>query len=295
MNANLTTTTPLRLGLPKGSMQSGVLELLADAGIKTRTTSRSYRPSIDLENVEPKLLKPQTIIEMLSIGSRDLGFAGADWVAELNADVVEVLDTGLDTVRLVAAAPAAFLSNGALPKRPLIIASEYVRLTKQWITRNTLDARILHSYGATEVLPPEDADCIIDNTATGATLVANGLTIIDELMTSSTRLYASPQAMNDPGRRRRIEDLALLLKAVLDARQRVLLEVNVDTAQLDTLLGVVPCMRKPTVSPLSDSGFAIKIAVRRNALAALIPLIRQAGGTDILVTQPQLIVPGGAL
>ena len=143
MNAITTKTTPLRLGLPKGSMQSGVLELLADAGIRTRTTSRSYRPVIGLEQVQPKLLKPQTIIEMLAIGSRDLGFAGADWVAELDADVVEVLDTGLDPVRLVAAAPVAFLNEGQLPSRPLIIASEYVRLTQQWIARQGLDARIL--------------------------------------------------------------------------------------------------------------------------------------------------------
>ena len=295
MNAITTKTTPLRLGLPKGSMQTGVLELLANAGIRTRTTSRSYRPSIGLEQVDTKLLKPQTIIEMLAIGSRDLGFAGADWVAELKADVVEVLDTGLDPVRLVAAAPAAFLSSGKLPARPLIIASEYVQLTQNWIVQNQLDARILRSYGATEVLPPEDADCIIDNTATGAPLVANGLTIIDDLMTSSTRLYASPQAMEDPGRRQRIEDIALLLKAVLDARRRVVLEINVDTARLDDLLAVVPCMRKPTISPLSDDGFAVKIAVPRTELADLIPLVRQAGGTDILVTQPQLIVPGGAV
>jgi len=294
MNVLAKTISTLRLGLPKGSMQSGVLDVLADAGIRTRTTSRSYRPAVGLDRVDAKLLKPQSIIEMLALGSRDVGFAGADWVAELDANVIEVLDTGLDPVRLVAAAPDAFLVDDALPRRPLIVASEYANLTNQWIVKQGLDARLLRSYGATEVLPPEDADCIVDNTATGATLVANGLTIVDELMSSSTRMYASPQAMADTGRRQRIEDLALLLGAVLDARRRVIVEVNVTTPRLEAVLKAVPCMREPTVSPLSGDGFAVKVAVKRSELARLIPVVRAAGGTDILVSQPQLIVPGGA-
>lgn len=293
MNSYTKTTTSLQIGLPKGSMQGGVLELLADAGIRTRTTQRSYRPSVALERVDAKLLKPQTIVEMLGIGSRDVGFAGADWVAELNADVVEVLDTGLDPVRLVAAAPAALLDKGGLPQRELIVASEYARITQAWIQQQGLQARFLRSYGATEVLPPEDADCIVDNTATGATLTANGLVIVDELMTSSTRLYASQAAMNNLGKRQRIEDLALLLRAVLDARQRVLMEVNVATERLQELLTLLPCMRKPTVSALSDAGFAVKVAVCRTELAELIPRVRNAGGRDILVSRPSMIVPGG--
>ena len=204
------------------------------------------------------------------------------------------MDTGLDPVRLVAAAPAALLENGELPQRALIVASEYTRITASWIQQQGLNARFLRSYGATEVLPPEDADCIVDNTATGATLTANGLVIVDELMRSSTRLYASRTAMSDVGKRQRIEDLALLLGAVLDARQRVLMEVNVSTEQLQELLRLLPCMRKPTVSPLSDTGYAVKVAVRRSELAELIPRVRNAGGSDILVSRPQMIVPGGA-
>ena len=275
-------------------MQAGVLELLAEAGIRTRTTQRSYRPSVALDRVDAKLLKPQTIVEMLAMGSRDIGFAGADWVEELDADVVEILDTGLDPVRLVAAAPAALLENGELPQRALIVASEYTRITASWIQQQGLNARFLRSYGATEVLPPEDADCIVDNTATGATLTANGLVIVDELMRSSTRLYASRTAMSDVGKRQRIEDLTPFLGAVLDARQRVLMEVNVSTEQLQELLRLLPCMRKPTVSPLSDTGYAVKVAVRRSELAELIPRVRNAGGSDILVSRPQMIVPGGA-
>ena len=295
MNATNTQITALSLALPKGRMNDGLMRLLADAGIEVRSGARSYRPTVSLEGVETKLLKPQNVIRMLASGSRDVGFAGADWVAELDADLVEVLDTGLDPVRLVAAAPTEFLVDGALPKRPLVIASEYEGLTKKWIADRGLDARVVRSYGATEVFPPEDADCIVDNTATGSTLRANGLQIVDELLRSSTRLYANPAALEDPGKRARIEDLALLLGGVLEARRRVLVELNVPEAALDQLLAVVPCMRTPTVSRLAGEGYAIKVAVLRDVLPTLIPQIRAAGGTDILVSAPSLIVPGGAL
>ena len=162
----------LRLALPKGRMHDGLVRLLADAGIEVLRESRGYRASLSWEGCETKLLKPQTIVEMLHAGTRDAGFAGADWVGELGADLVEVFDTGLDTVRVVAAAPLELLEDGKLPSRPLIIASEYVGLTRAWIADRGLDARVIRSYGATEVFPPEDADAIVDNTATGATLRA---------------------------------------------------------------------------------------------------------------------------
>ena len=295
MNATNTQLTSLSLALPKGRMNEGLLRLLADAGVQVRSGARSYRPSVSLEGVETKLLKPQNVIRMLASGSRDLGFAGADWVAELDADLVEVLDTGLDPVRLVAAAPVEFLVDGRLPDRPLVIASEYESITRRWIEDRGLDAQVVRSFGATEVFPPEDADCIVDNTATGATLKANGLQIVDELLRSSTRLYANPAALQDPQKRRRIEDLALLIEGVLEARRRVLVELNVPQAALDRLLAVVPCMRTPTVSRLAGDGYAIKVAVLRDVLPTLIPRIRAAGGTDILVSAPSLIVPGGAL
>ncbi|HEX6851876.1 MAG TPA: ATP phosphoribosyltransferase, partial [Candidatus Polarisedimenticolaceae bacterium] len=181
----------LKLALPKGRMQEGVFRLLGDAGIRIQTGARGYRPSVAFEGVEAKILKPQTIVEMLHLGTRDVGFAGADWVAELGGNLVELLDTGLDPVRLVAAAPASLLVEGALPSRPLVVASEYERLTRAWMQRRALDATFVLSFGATEVFPPEDADVIVDNTATGATLRANGLVIVDEVMRSSTRLYAN--------------------------------------------------------------------------------------------------------
>ncbi len=287
-----TAVANLRLGLPKGRMQAGVLRLLADAGIALTGNDRDYRATVSLPACDVKLLKPQNIVEMLDAGTRDLGFAGADWVAELEADLVEVLDTGLDPVRLVAAAPVALLTDGALPARELVVASEYVGLAGRWLATRAVPARLVRSYGATEVFPPEDADCIVDNTATGATLRANGLEIVEELLTSSTRLYASRRAWADPRRRARIEEIGLLLQSVLEARRRVMLEVNVAAADLDRLVAVLPCMREPTVSSLRGAaGFAVKVAVPREGLALLIPRIRAAGGTDIVVTEPSQIVP----
>ncbi len=282
----------LRLALPKGRMQEGVNALLAQAGVKVSTGSRGYRPTVSLPAYETKLLKPQSIVEMLHIGSRDVGFAGADWVAERGASLVELLDTGLDPVRLVAAAPNELVEAGWPPERPIVVASEYVELTRQWIESRGLRAEVVRSYGATEVYPPEDADCIVDNTATGSTLVANGLHILDELMRSSTRLYASRTAWADPARRERIEDLALLLRSVLEARKRVMVEVNVSAEQLPALVAILPCMREPTIARLyGDGGFAVKVAVLRDQLPALLPRIRAAGGTDLVVTAPHQIVP----
>lgn len=284
----------LRLALPKGHMKDEVFKLLSEANIHLRHGSRNYRPKISLEGVEVKLLKPQNIVEMLHLGSRDIGFAGADWVAELGADVVELLDTGLDPVRLVAAAPADMLADngGELPERHLVVASEYERLTRQWIEDRGLDASFVKSFGATEVFPPEDADCIVDNSATGSTLEANDLEVVGELMQSSTRLFAHPAALEDPDKKEAIERIVMVLRAVLQARARVMLEVNVTADKLDSVIDVLPCMRQPTISPLhSESGYAVKAAVPRDVLPSVIPELKERGGTDIVVTSLAQIVP----
>lgn len=276
----------LRLGLPKGRMEAGVLSLLGDAGIRVRPGARGYRPDVSLPETEAKLLKPQNVVEMLAAGSRDAGFAGADWVAELEADVIELLDTQLDPVQIVAAAP------GELPDRRIVVASEYERLARAWIAERRLAADFVRSYGATEVFPPEDADVIIDNTATGSTLEANGLRVVEVLMQSSTRLYANPRALDDATRRRRVEDLVLLLRSVLDARQRVMLEVNASAECLNAVVAALPAMRRATVAPLfGNNGYAVKAAVPRDALPIVIPAVKAAGGTDVVVSRLAQIVP----
>src|SRR5256886_17094088 len=151
------SATLLRLGLPKGRMEQGVLTLLGDAGIRIRPGARGYRPDVPLRDSEAKILKTQNIVEMLALGSRDLGFAGADWVAELEANVVELLDTGLDPVQVVAAAPKAMLEDGNLPARHLVVASEYERLAQRWIAQRPLCADCVRSYRAVHGFTPEDA------------------------------------------------------------------------------------------------------------------------------------------
>jgi len=283
------STRTLHLALPKGRMQEGVFELLAAAGVRVHLGARGYRPSLSgLPGVTAKLLKPQNIVEMLDVGSRDVGFAGADWVAEKGADLVELLDTRLDPVRIVVAVPE---DAPWPPEREILVASEYERLTRSWIAGQGIAARIVRTYGATEVFPPEDADCIVDNTATGSTLAANRLRIVDEVLGSSTRLYASRAAVDDPAKREVIDDLVLLLGSVIEARTRVMLELNVTDEALDAVVAALPCLRRPTVSRLfGERGYAVKAAVPRADLPALLPALRAAGGTDVVVTPCAQIV-----
>ena len=291
----MTRTSPessIRLALPKGRMERAVFALLADAGIEVHVGSRAYRPSVSLAGFDTKILKPQNIVEMLHVGSRDIGFAGADWVRELDAEVVELLDTGLDRVRLVAAAPAELLDHGKLPAGPLLAATEYERIVHGWLRDKNIPARVVRTFGATEVFPPEDADFIVDVAATGSTLAANGLVVFDELLTSSTRLYACPRSLDDSAKRDAIDGLVMLLKSVLEARRRVMLEVNVPADRFEAIVKSLPCMREPTVSRLhGDAGYAVKVAVLRSELPRLVPEVKRLGGTDIVVSTLAQIVP----
>lgn len=282
----------VRLALAKGRMFDEVVQLLKEAGIRITQSERGYRPNISLPHFTAKILKPRNVIGMLHANSRDLGFAGNDWVAETGAELVPLLETNLNPVRLVVAAPHDLLEDGQLPDRELVIATEYPNLAKRWIAEQKLNARVLTTFGATEVFPPEDADLIIDNTATGSTLRANGLTILDDVLTSSTGLYASPAAAADPVKRPMIDDFVLLLQSVLSARGRVMMDLNVQQENLPAVLQCLPSMRQPTVSPLSDSEWvAVRAAVPRSELAAMIPRLKAAGAFDIVTSTPEQIIP----
>jgi len=281
----------IRLALPKGRMYEGVMRLLEEGGVHVRASQRDYRPQISLDGWGVKVLKPRAVVEMLAAGRRDIGFCGADWACECDADLVEVLDTGLDPVRLVVAAPSGLARGGSLENDRILLASEYERIARRWIAEHAPRASFIRSYGATEVLPPEDCDAILDNTQSGATLRANGLLIIDEVMASSTRLYASRAAMDDARRRDRIESLVMVLRAVLEARRRVMLELNAPADRLEAIIAILPCMREATVAPLHQGrGYGVKAAVPRRDLATLIPRLKRAGGSDIVVVKPEQIV-----
>jgi len=281
----------IKLTLPKGRQQQEVFGLLADAGLRVRATDQEYRPACSDARYEIKLLKAANIPKLVEFGAHDVGITGCDWVAETSADVVELLDTGLLPVRLVAAAPLGVdpfaRANGA----PLIVASEYENLTARYMRSKMADFRYVRTYGATEVFPPEDADLIVDNTATGATLRSNGLEIIDEILRSSSRIIANRVTLADPARREAIEELVLLVQSVLEGRRRVLLDMNVAADRLDAVVDLLPAMKSPTIQPLhGQNGYAVRVAVLRDEVHRILPAIRRAGATDILQSSIQKVM-----
>jgi len=285
----------VRMALPKGRMFDQVVDLLKGAGVSIRQSERGYRPTLSLPNYDCKILKPRNVISMLHAGARDIGFAGNDWVAEMKMDLPLLYETGLNPVRLVVAAPPEILENGQLPHRPannpLVIATEYPELTRQWIEQKGLNAEVLHTHGATEVFPPEDADCIVDNTSTGSTLRANGLHIIEDIMSSATCIYASRAAVANPAIKARLDVFVMLLDSVIKARERVMMDLNVAAADLDAVLACLPSMRQPTVSHLSDSDWcAVRSAVPRNQMDTLIPKLKSCGACDIVITAAEQLI-----
>lgn len=289
------SNSPLKMVIPKGRLQDKVMELLSRSGVKLTFSGRAYRPVCSDPDVEVKLLKPQNIPAIVALGRHDCGFVGHDWIVEQHLDtsdtLMERLDLGFNPVRIVAAVPEHLAEDAAFRARPRVIASEYETLTRQYIEKKKLDAVFIKAYGATEALPPEDADMIIDNTATGQTLKTNRLIIIDELMRSTTRFICSKNAWSDPRKQEKLTQLEMLMKSCLNADQKVLLEMNVSKADFDRLVVELPCMQSPTISPLfNETGYAIKIAVSASDVPTLIPKLVQLGAKDILEYSLEKIV-----
>lgn len=289
-------TDLLRLMIPTGHIQEKVLNLLKQIGLSFLSDGRSYRPECSDPAIIAKSLKAQNIPHLVALGRHDCGFSGYDWIVEQQADVVELLDLGFDPVRIIAAMPEELLykASGETSKRdekPLVVASEYRRLALQYIENKGLNAVFVQTFGATEALPPEDADIIIDNTATGNTLRHNRLAIADELMRSTTRFICNKNALENPLKRKKLEEMTMLMKSAIRAKDRVLLEMNVPAECFEKLVANLPCMRSPTISPLhNNGGFAIKIAVRSSEVPALIPRLVTLGATDILEYKVEKIV-----
>ncbi len=272
----------LKILLPKGRIYDSVVSLFTGAGITIKLPERAYRPTVNQDDLEAKVMKPQNIGKLLELGAHDVGFTGRDWIKETNADVVEIMDFGFDPVRIVAAVPNE-IDDAAIKSRHMIVATEYEAIAKEWLDSKGYDSQVIRTYGATEVFPPDDADMIIDNTSTGRTLIENGLRIVDTIMTSSTCMFASKAAMEDPEKKKKIMELKMLFEAVIDARDRVMLEMNVSRARFEDLVKGLPSMKSPTISPLyGDDGYAIKIAVKKSEVPNLLPKLKSLGATDIL-------------
>ena len=286
----------LKILLAKGRIYESVYELLNDVGISIHLPERTYFPTTNQKDLAFQVVKPQITSFLLSENKADLGFSGKDWVYENGVEdkVEEVMDLGFDPVRIVAAIPET-KDLETLLKNPVTIATEYQSLSKKWVESKKINGKIFRTWGTSEgfVQDTEDAmaQILIDNTSTGSSLKANRLKIVDTLMESSTRMYASKEAMKNPQKKQKILELKMLFEAVLNARGRVMLEMNVAKDKFDSLVKGLPSMRSPTVSPLfGDNGYAVKIAVNKCEVPTLLPKLQSLGATDILEYELRKVV-----
>lgn len=290
----------LKVVLPKGSLEEQTLRLLeaADLGVR-RGSSRDYHGTIDDDRIERvSLLRPQEIPTYVQDGLFDVGITGQDWIAETAADI-EVLatlsyaksGTGHGT-RVVLAVPNEHVANSAreIPAGTRI-STEFMHVTERFFDDLGIDIKVVWSFGATEAKVPEIVDAIVDVTETGSTLRAHGMKVIETLLESQPVLVANRESAADPSKRAAMDDVTTLLLGALRAESRVLIKLNVAQTELAKVLEVVPSMKAPTVSPLSEGGFAIETVVEKRLVNTLIPKLKTAGATDILELPISKIVP----
>ena len=278
----------LKILLAKGRIYESVYSLLNDVGITLYLPDRQYFPITNQDDLAFQVVKPQITSALLAQNKADVGFSGKDWVYEngVQDDVEEIMDLGFDPVRIVAAIPET-VDYDSLLKKPLTIATEYQSLSSKWIADKKIDGKIFRTWGTSEGFvqdtPDALAQVLIDNTSTGSSLKANRLKIVDTLMESSTRMYASKEALKDPAKKQKIMELKMLFETVLAARSRVMLEMNVSEEKFDGLIKGIPSMKSPTVSPLfGGNGYAVKIAVKKSEVPTLLPQLHALGATDIV-------------
>ncbi len=278
----------LQLGIPKGSLEQATIEMFKKAGYKITTGSRSYYPNIDDPEIECMLIRPQEMARYVAEGVLDAGLTGSDWVVESGADVAEVAElcyskATRNPVRWVLAVPEGSAIKGPKDLQGKRIATEAVGLTQRYLKQHGVTAQVEFSWGATEVKPPRLADAIVEITETGSSLRANKLTIIDTLCVSTTRLIASHTAMADTFKRGKLERIALLLKAVLAADNRVGLMMNVRKADMQRLITMLPALRNPTVSSLVDPDWvALTTIIDEHVVRDLVPALKAAGAEGIV-------------
>jgi ATP phosphoribosyltransferase len=284
----------LRLGIPKGSLQDATVQLFARAGFNVYVSSRSYFPSIDDPEIECMLIRAQEMARYVSDGVLDAGLTGQDWIQEheLGDGRTGVLESVADLiyakqsfgkVRWVLAAPEESPFKSAKDLEGKTIATELVRVTRQWFTQQGLNVKVEFSWGATEVKPPVLADAIVEATETGSTLRANRLAIIGEIMQSNTQLIANKTALADSQKRTKIENLALLLKAAIAAQGRVGIMLNVRQRDQQKVLELLPALQKPTISSLSNTDWvAMNTIIEERTVRDLIPKLKAAGAEGIV-------------
>jgi ATP phosphoribosyltransferase len=278
----------LKLGIPKGSLQESTVELFGKAGWRISINSRSYYPGIDDPEIECMMVRAQEMARYVENGAIDAGLTGKDWIMETGADVEEVAElvyskTGLGKVRWVLAVAEDSPMKSVRDLEGKVIATEAVRMTEKYLERNGVNARVEFSWGATEVKVPRLADAIVEVTETGSSLRANHLRVVDTLLESSTRFVANRSSFQDPWKREKIGNIAMLLEGAIKAYNRVGLMMNVREADLQKVLAALPALRNPTVAHLSDPGWvAINTIIEEKTVRQLIPKLKAAGAEGIV-------------
>ena len=278
----------LKLGIPKGSLENATVDLFRRAGYNITTSSRSYFPAIDDPDMECMLIRAQEMARYVEDGILDAGLTGLDWVEEVGADVHAVADLvyakqSFGKVRWVLAVLESSSFQSVKDLEGKIIATELVATTKRYLARNGVTAKVEFSWGATEVKPPVLADAIVEVTETGSSLRANKLRIVETVLESNTQLIANKSSWDDPWKRRKLEDLKLLLDGAINALGKVGLMLNVHRECLEAVLNVLPALKRPTVSHLSDSEWlAVNTILDESTVRTIIPRLKQAGAEGIV-------------
>jgi ATP phosphoribosyltransferase len=278
----------LRLGLPKGSLQESTFELFKKAGFNIKSSSRSYFPAVDDEELEIMLIRAQEMARYVEQGVLDAGLSGSDWVTESGCDVETVSELvyakqGLRKVRWVLAAPVNGNINSVKDCEGKRIATELVGATKAYFKKNNVKCDVEFSWGATEAKPPELADAIVELTETGSSLKANNLKIIDTLLESATVMIANKKSLKDDWKKDKIDTILMLLHGALIAQTKVGIKMNVPKTKLKEVLAVLPALQKPTVAELSDNSWVdVDTVVDEKIVRNIIPQLKKAGASGII-------------
>jgi ATP phosphoribosyltransferase len=272
----------INIAIPKGSLEEQTLLLFKQADLEIKKTEREYNPKVNDPRINKvKILRPQEIPKYIDEGYFDLGISGRDWVVESNSDVVEVADMpyskqGAGIVKIVIAVPQdSDIKSAADIKPESRVTTEYPNITKAFFENLGIPIDMHFSYGATEAKVPDLMDVVVDLTETGSTLRKNGLKIVDVMMESSSKLIANKDSWADPVKRQEIEEIKTLLLAVIEARGKVLIDMNVPADKLDAVIDALPSMKHPTVSQLYKSDYyAVETVISKNDINILIPKLK---------------------
>ncbi len=287
----MNSTPQLKLGIPKGSLEKATVELFAQAGWAISINSRNYFPTIDDPTLVCKLMRPQEMALYVADGTLDAALTGWDWIIERDCQdlvtevaTLEYSKSSNRPCRWVLVAPEHSPIQSIQDLQGKRIATELQSFTRRYLEQRGVQAEVVFSWGATEAKVVEGlVDAVVEITETGSTLRAHRLRIVEELLETRTKLIANPKALEDPWKKKKIDQLALLLKAALDARHKVMLKMNVPTANLEAVMAILPSLTSPTINPLLDDAWrAVETVVDRALVRDLIPRLKEAGAKGIL-------------